>query len=112
MAYTVPDDVDQRPVAIDGAGTLGRRIATVYAAGASDLRIFDLSEQQLAAAGDHVTAHVGDTAQKLGLLGDRPGRVEIYDDLQAAVAGAWMVVQAVAVDVALTTEVLGQLDRV
>ena len=111
MAYTVPDDVDQRPVAIDGAGTLGRRIATVYAAGGSDVRIFDLSEQQLAAAGDHVTAHVGDTAQKLGLLGDRPGRVETYDDLQAAVAGAWMVIEAVPEDVELKTEVFGELDR-
>jgi hypothetical protein len=33
MAYTLPEDVDRRPVAIDGAGTLGRRIAAVYAAG-------------------------------------------------------------------------------
>ncbi|MFN2570383.1 MAG: hypothetical protein ABR537_02045 [Gemmatimonadales bacterium] len=41
MAYTLPDDVDQRPVAIDGAGTLGRRIAAVYAGGGSDVRIFE-----------------------------------------------------------------------
>ena len=26
MPYTLPEDVDQRPVAIDGAGTLGQRM--------------------------------------------------------------------------------------
>ena len=35
MAYTLPADVDGRPVAVDGAGTVGRRIAAVYAAGGS-----------------------------------------------------------------------------
>jgi hypothetical protein len=29
MVLTFPADVDQRPVVIDGAGTLGRRIASV-----------------------------------------------------------------------------------
>ena len=46
MPYTLPADVDERPVVIDGAGTLGRRIASVYAGGGSDVRIFDLSEEQ------------------------------------------------------------------
>ena len=46
MVFSLPADVDQRPVVIDGAGTLGRQIASVYAAGGSDVRIFDLSEEQ------------------------------------------------------------------
>jgi hypothetical protein len=29
MVFTLPADVDERPVVIDGAGTLGRRIAAV-----------------------------------------------------------------------------------
>ncbi len=37
MPYTLPADVDERPVVIDGAGTLGRRIAAVYAGGASGI---------------------------------------------------------------------------
>jgi 3-hydroxybutyryl-CoA dehydrogenase len=36
MVFTFPADVDQRPIVIDGAGTLGRRIAAVYAAGGSE----------------------------------------------------------------------------
>jgi 3-hydroxybutyryl-CoA dehydrogenase len=46
MPYALPADADERPVVIDGAGTLGRRIAAVYAAGGSDVRIFDLSAEQ------------------------------------------------------------------
>ena len=42
MSFTLPSDVDERPMAIDAAGTLGQRIAAVYAAGGSDVRIFDL----------------------------------------------------------------------
>jgi 3-hydroxyacyl-CoA dehydrogenase len=33
MVFTLLADVDQCPVVIDGAGTLGRQIASVYAAG-------------------------------------------------------------------------------
>ena len=33
MPYTLPADVDERPVIVDGAGTLGRQIVSVYAAG-------------------------------------------------------------------------------
>ena len=46
MPYTLPSDVDDRPIAIDGAGVLGRRIASVFAAGGSDVRVFDVSQAQ------------------------------------------------------------------
>jgi 3-hydroxybutyryl-CoA dehydrogenase len=42
MPYTLSADVDERPVSIVGAGTLGRRLALVYAAGGSDVRILPL----------------------------------------------------------------------
>jgi 3-hydroxybutyryl-CoA dehydrogenase len=58
MPYTLPADVDERPVVIDGAGTLGRRIAAVYSGGGSDVRIFDLSAEQREAARDYVEEHV------------------------------------------------------
>jgi 3-hydroxybutyryl-CoA dehydrogenase len=76
MVFTLPADVDQRPVVIDGAGTLGRRIASVYAAGGSDVRIFDLSADQREAARDYVEEHVAETQQTLGLHPARAGRVE------------------------------------
>jgi 3-hydroxybutyryl-CoA dehydrogenase len=111
MPYTLPTDVDERPVVIGGAGTLGRRIAAVYAAGGSDVRIFDLSAQQRQAACDYVEEHLVQTQQTLGLHPARRGRVEISDDLQEAVAGGWMVVEAVPESIDIKTEVFGELDR-
>jgi 3-hydroxybutyryl-CoA dehydrogenase len=111
MPYTLPVNVDERPVAIDGAGTLGRRIAAVYAAGGSDVRIFDLSAEQLEVARDYVGEHLAQTQRQLGLRPDRAGRVEVSGDLREAVAGAWMVVEAVPERVDLKTEVFGDLDR-
>jgi 3-hydroxybutyryl-CoA dehydrogenase len=87
MAYTLPDDVDQRPVAIDGAGTLGRRIAAVYAGGGSDVRIFDMSAGQREAARHYVDQHVAETQETLGLHPDRIGRVEVVDELKAPSRG-------------------------
>jgi 3-hydroxybutyryl-CoA dehydrogenase len=111
MAFTLPADVDQRPVVIDGAGTLGRRIASVYAAGGSDVRIFDPSADQRAAAQTYVEQHVADVQQKLGLPPDRRGDIQVHDDLQQALAGGWMVVEAVPESIAIKTEVFSDLDR-
>src|ERR671933_194346 len=111
MAYTLPADVDERPVVIDGAGTLGRRIAAVYAGGGSDVRIFDLSAEQREAARTYVEEHVAQTQQTLGLHPARRGRVEVSDDLREAVADGWMVIEAVPERTDVKTELFGDLDR-
>ena len=111
MVFTLPADVVQRPVVIDGAGTLGRRIASVYAAGGSEVHIFDLSAEQRETARDYVEEHLAQTQQILGLHPARRGQVEVSDDLQEAVAGAWMVIEAVPESVDIKTEVFGELDR-
>src|SRR5689334_19388580 len=111
MPYSLPDDADRRPVAIDGAGTLGRRIAAVYAGGGSDVRVFDMSAEQREAAKEHVERHLGETQRTLGLHPGRIGRVEVVEDLGSAVDGAWMVIEAVPERVDLKTEVFGELDR-
>ena len=87
VAYTLPSDVDQRPVAIDGAGTLGRRIAAVYAAAGSDVRIFDISAGQRRVALGYVEAHISETQQALGLHPERAGQVEVTDRLQDGLRG-------------------------
>jgi len=111
MSYTLPGDVDRRPVAIDGAGTLGRRIATVYSAGGTDVRIFDASPNQRQAARDYVAEHRDQVRQELGVDAPRAGTVELAEDLQSAVRGAWMVIEAVPERVELKREVFGELDR-
>jgi 3-hydroxybutyryl-CoA dehydrogenase len=111
MAYSLPNDVDQRPVAVDGAGTLGRRIATVYAAGGSDVRLFDMSADQREAGRRYVEEHVGEVQRELDLQPARTGDLEVTDDLRRAVDGAWMVVEAVTERADVKTEVFGELDQ-
>ena len=111
MTYILPADVDERPISIVGAGTLGRRLALVYAAGGSEVRIFDLSAEQREAARDYVEEHVTQTQQTLGLHPARRGRVAVSDDLQEAVAGGWMVIEAVPEKIDIKTELFGDLDR-
>jgi 3-hydroxybutyryl-CoA dehydrogenase len=111
MAYSLPDDVDQRPVAVDGAGTLGRRIATVFAAGGSDVRLFDTSADQREAGRRHVEQHIAEVQQELDLHPARTGDLEVTDDLSRAVDGAWMVVEAVTERADVKTDVFGELDE-
>jgi 3-hydroxybutyryl-CoA dehydrogenase len=111
MSYTLPADIDERPVAIIGAGTLGRRIATVFTAGGTGVRVFDVSADQLGAARDHVERQTRSVQQALGLDVPRPGAVDFTDDVAEAVRGAWMVIEAVPEKLELKRAVFGELDR-
>ena len=75
------------------------------------MRIFDLSAEQREAARVYAEEHVAETQQALGLHPAQRGRVEVCDDLQEAVAGAWMVIEAMPERIDLKTEVFGDLDR-
>jgi 3-hydroxybutyryl-CoA dehydrogenase len=110
VSYSLPSDVDRRPIAVVGAGTLGRRIATVYASGGSDVRIFDPSGEQLQEAGAFVAEQMDEMRRVLGLDGAR-GTVHLAPTLEDAVAGAWMVVEAVPENVEMKTAVFGELDE-
>ena len=111
MSYTLPSDVDDRPIAIDGAGTLGRRIGSVFAAGGTDVRIFDVSQAQREAARDFVNEQIDHVRSTLNLNAARAGEVALFDDLGEAVRGAWMVIEAIPERLALKREVFPQLDE-
>jgi 3-hydroxybutyryl-CoA dehydrogenase len=111
VSYTLPDDIDARPVTVVGAGTLGRRIAAAYAAGGTDVRVFDVSAEQRQAAVDYVADNLADTRKTLEPQSSREGRVEGHDDLRAAVEGAWMVIEAIPERLDLKIDVFGELDE-
>jgi 3-hydroxybutyryl-CoA dehydrogenase len=93
------------------AGTLGRRIAAVYAAGGTDVHIFDLSAEQRDAAREYVEQHLDETRKTLGLNDATTGRIEAFDDLGDTVRGAWMVIEAIPERVDLKRKVFRQLDE-
>jgi 3-hydroxybutyryl-CoA dehydrogenase len=111
MPFTLAADVRERPVAIDGAGTLGRRIASVFVAGGTDIRLHDVSSEQLEGSLRFV-AESTETIQRV--LDVHPpggaGTCSAHGDLAQAVAGAWMVIEAVPEDLELKRSVMAQLD--
>ena len=110
MAYSLPEDVHQRPVTIDGAGTLGRRIA-VFAAGGSRRPGVRRVGRTGEAGREYVAQHVAEVQRTLDLRPDRTGRVEVAGDLSRAVDGAWLVIESVPERVDLKIDVFGELDR-
>lgn len=111
MSYTIPPDMDERPVVIVGAGTLGRQIAAMYAAGGTEVRIFDLSAQQRDAARRYASEQAEELRSKLNLDAPRLGTVQAVEEQAAAVRGAWMVIEAVPERLELKRELFGELDR-
>ena len=109
MSFNVPANFASRPVAVIGAGTLGRRIALMFAAHGAEVKIYDLAEAQRHAAVEYVT-------QNLPTLTDRltagvPGQVSAEADLAKAVHNAWLVIEAVPERLELKRQVFGQLDE-
>jgi len=111
MGYVFPGDADRRPVAVVGAGALGRRIAAALAAGGTDVRLTDLAAEQREAARDYALASVEEFHGALGLANEERGTVTSADGLRDAVAGAWLVIEAVPERVDVKTAVFGELDR-
>ncbi|MBC3984670.1 3-hydroxyacyl-CoA dehydrogenase family protein [Streptomyces sp. AC536] len=109
MAFTLPTSVQDRPVAVIGAGTLGRRIALMFAARGGLVRVYDKSEAAGEAAREYVGQHIAEVAGRVD--GGAPGRVAVTDDLAKALAGVWLVVEAVPERLDLKREIFGQLDR-
>src|SRR6201986_4264395 len=93
MSFNVPTNFASRPVAVIGAGTLGRRIALMFAAHGAEGKIYDLAEAQRQAAVEYVSQSLPALAD--GLTGVVPGRVSADADIAEAVRDAWLVVEAV-----------------
>jgi len=111
MAYTLPPDVDQRPVAVIGAGTLGARITMMFAAGGSDVRIVNRSRERAEAAKRFADEQAPAVRAQLGLTAERSGVVEITGSVDDGVAGAWLVIESVSEQLDLKRRVFGDLDR-
>ncbi len=109
MSVQLPQNIATRPVTVIGGGTLGRRIALMFASGGADVRIFDLADAVRSAA----VAYVEQTLPSVVAAreGAVAGTVQGADELASAVSNAWLVVEAVPERIELKTSVFGDLDR-
>jgi 3-hydroxybutyryl-CoA dehydrogenase len=109
MSFKVPTNIASRPVAVIGAGTLGRRIALMFAAHGADVRIYDLAEAQRQAAVDFVSQNIPALTDRL--TGVAPGQISAEADLAEAVNDAWLVIEAIPERLELKIQMFGQLDE-
>jgi 3-hydroxybutyryl-CoA dehydrogenase len=100
-----------RPVTIVGAGTLGRRIAAVNAAGGADVHAHDMSGEQLDGCRQFVSDNIDRVQALLDVHPSQGAGDSLYGELREAVRGAWMVVETVLEDLELKRQVVGELDR-
>jgi 3-hydroxybutyryl-CoA dehydrogenase len=109
MSFNVPTDFASRPVAVIGAGTLGRRIALMFAAHGSEVKIYDLADEQRHAAVDYVSHSLPALVDRL--TGVVPGQVSAQADLAEAVCNAWLVIEAIPERLELKKQIFGQLEE-
>lgn len=106
---SVPQNYPDRPVAVIGAGTLGRRIALMFATRGGLVRINARRAEHGAAAVDFIEQQIGD------LSGTHPGRwargrAEYVARLEDAVAGAWLVIESIPEQLELKQEIFARLE--
>jgi 3-hydroxybutyryl-CoA dehydrogenase len=109
MSVAAPPDIEQRPVAVLGAGTLGRRIALMFATRGGEARVFDVAADQREDALAYVTRRLPVVVGRRE--GATMGTVTVHDVLADAVAGTWLVVEAVPERLDLKRGVFADLDR-
>src|SRR5262249_24943472 len=109
MSFSLPTDFPSRTVAVIGAGTLGRRIALMFAAHGAELHIYDPVEEQRRAAVDYVSETRRALADQLTDVVS--GEVSATADIGDAVRNAWLVIEAVPERLELKIQVFGQLDE-
>jgi 3-hydroxybutyryl-CoA dehydrogenase len=103
------EDIRNRPVAVIGAGTLGRRVALMFASRGGTVRIYARRAEQRAVATEYVTQNLPK------LLADRGfGEVGVAvgaASLEEALDGTWLAVESVAEKLEVKIPLWGQIDR-
>jgi 3-hydroxybutyryl-CoA dehydrogenase len=108
MAFNLPENTANRPIAILGAGTLGRRIALMLATRGAEVRLYARS----AATRDAAVAFAKEQLPAVlsTLPGSKAGTIAGFDDMATALADAWLVVESVPEELGLKKEIFRQVD--
>ncbi|KAL4923006.1 NAD(P)-binding protein [Aspergillus undulatus] len=106
-AWKPPKDYRNRPIAILGAGVLGRRLACVWTSAGYHVRVRDPSTQQRADCLAYVAENGALYAKKTG---QKPGTVSTFEDLSDAVRNAWLVIEAVPEKIQIKIDTFAELE--
>jgi len=101
-------DIKNRPVAVFGAGTLGRRIALMFASRGGTVRMHDPSAEQVTAATRYVAQMLPEVVDKRG--SGAVGLVKAAGSVAEALDGAWLAVETVPEKLEIKIPLWGQID--
>jgi 3-hydroxybutyryl-CoA dehydrogenase len=107
-AYTF-EDIQNRPVAVIGAGTLGRRIALMFATRGGTVRIFAPRAEQRASAIQYVTEALPKVVADRGF--GEVGGATGAGSLEEALDDAWLVVESVPEKLEIKIATWDQIDQ-
>jgi 3-hydroxybutyryl-CoA dehydrogenase len=107
FAYTFAE-IQHRPVAVIGAGTLGRRIALVFASRGGTVRIYGRRSEQLVAAKQYVSQTLPGVVQGRGF--GNIGIVTGTTSLAEALDGAWLAIESAPERLEVKVPLWGRID--
>jgi 3-hydroxybutyryl-CoA dehydrogenase len=109
-AYTYTfDDIQNRPVAVIGAGTLGSRIALMFASRGGTVRLYARRDEQLADAKHYVAETLPGVIDRRGF--GAPGVVTTTTSLADALDGVWLVVESAPEKLEIKIPLWGEIDE-
>ena len=110
MPYTYPfEDIRHRPVAVIGAGTLGRRIAMMFASREGTVRIYARRAEQGAEATQYVTETLPKVVKDRGF--GEVGVATWAGSLAEALDGAWLAVESAPEKLEVKIPLWGDIDQ-
>jgi 3-hydroxybutyryl-CoA dehydrogenase len=101
--------LDNKHVTVIGGGVLGRRLCLMWCSTGRPVFLFDTSEKQAQQAKRFVDENVARQMQNMNA--PSRGEMNISTDLEEAVRGAWMVIEAIPEILDLKIEVFSKLDK-
>jgi 3-hydroxybutyryl-CoA dehydrogenase len=109
---SLPSDIAaeilNRPRAVIGTGTQGRRIALMLASQGGEVRIYGRSAEGRQEAESFVAENRVEIARRVG---GTPGHIVLCDSVEAAVANVGLAIEAVPEQLELKREIFKALDR-
>ena len=109
MTYALPANIADRPVAVIGGGTLGRRIALMLSLQGAEVRVYDTSLTVARAALEYIATQRHRAVEELG--GNPAARLAATDNLVDALRDAWLVVESVPDKLGLKQAIFADLDQ-
>jgi 3-hydroxybutyryl-CoA dehydrogenase len=103
------EDIQNRPVAVIGAGTLGRRIALMFASRGGTVRIYARRAEQRAEATQYVTETLPKLVTDRGV--GEVGVVTATGSLEEALDGTWLAVESASEKLEIKVPLWGEIDQ-